>query len=101
MNDLLKSYEGPNYDIKFQFVLVEEERLLFLHLDVHKWGKEVLLSMRKDLEEILLEASEAGLESVSFSLQKPANTKFHNMLKPLSYEAETDTVLIGGWFTME
>lgn len=76
----------------------------FLHLDVHEWNKTTLKLIRQDLEDILSQAHDMGLDCVAFYLHKDITTKFHNMVKPLDFEEpipDYPDYIVGGWLIDE
>lgn len=91
-------YESDDYDAEFNFIKEGGDTYVFLHLDVHKVSKDVIKDIRKDLDVVLEQARNNGIETVDFALPEGSSTKFHNMIRPLDYEVRNE-IVVGGWFT--
>lgn len=98
-NEFTKELDTPNYTFNLQFKWEEGVMCLFLHLSVKNWSKSVLKDLKADLDDILKLAASYDIESVSFVVPKQIGTKFHKMVKPLSYEIYEQGYIIGGWYT--
>lgn len=98
-------YECDEYKADIEFKTSGDGgRYAYLHLEVKKWNKTVLETLREHLRFLLDEMYEAGFDSLSFYLKKGHPTKFHNMVRPLDYETDfgpNSDYTLGGWLTEE
>ena len=71
----------------YKLVLEMEQNIIFLHIDVHNWGKSVLKSIREDMLDILERTKEQGWDEI---YAVTPNVKFANMIEPCQVVAQSE-----------
>ena len=81
------------------------EGLLFLHLDVDVWNKNVLKDIRQELDKSLIEFEEMGYDAVFVTSEDEKSVKMWNMIKPcfkvVKLEKSGKKAWLGSWITGE